>query len=281
MESSNISKMLKCDCNLYQMKQFIDNQLINYVAPYIYSNTLIPDRSNFQSWMCKLNPILGKKRDPMSFLDVDDDNFICINQELNEKKLCPEYCECLSHYDQPGYYIKCESMGLEYFPKYIPVPKDGAKLVVSLAHNNIASFPDCDGKGYEWLLNVTSLNIEDNPVNIKSSLDDVEFCNFDRLLRCLKRGENIQHLFLAQTGIAYIPQRIENMSLRSVSLPNHELQCDCNTIWLKTWFQQNERQEHNGNTSKRTEIESYQALYCVGTGNSFMHFFLSETAWGI
>ena len=71
------------------MKQFIDNQLINYVAPYIYSNTLIPDRSNFQSWMCKLNPILGKKRDPMSFLDVDDDNFICINQELKEKNFVP------------------------------------------------------------------------------------------------------------------------------------------------------------------------------------------------
>ena len=270
MESANTTKMLDCDCNLYQMKQFIKNLLYDYVRPYIYGNTFLPAESNFQSWMCKLNPILGKRSDqPLSFLDVEDENFICINESLKMKKLCPQHCECLSHYEQPGYYIKCESIGLEYFPKYIPVPDNGAKLVVSLAHNSIVSFPDCYDNGYEWLLNVTSLNMEDNPLSIKSKDDDNEYCKFDRLLRCLKHGGHLQQLFLAQTSIAYIPERIAKMGLRRVSLPNYQLQCDCNTKWLKGWLQENERRRHS--SGNRTVIEGYEAIYCVATGKNPSH----------
>lgn len=250
--------MLECDCNLYQLKQFIQN-LTNYVDPYIFRNTLLPDKSDFQSWKCKLNPMLGQGDNPMSFLDVSDENFICINKTVMD---CPKDCECFSHYDRPDYYIKCVSRGLKSFPRNIPIPPSGAKLVVSLAQNSISVLPECTSTGYQWLWNVTSLNLEDNPIMVKDNYSK-PYCSLDYLLRCLK---SVEGLYLAETGIEYLPQRIKDMRLKRVSLPNHELICDCSTKWLKKWFQQNDFNAHGGNKGNLTIIEGYQALYCEKTG---------------
>ena len=277
MESYNTSKMLHCDCTLYQLKQFIHHNFSKLVEPYIYRNTLLPDDSNFQSWRCFRHPILGKHNDTLrSFLDVEDEDFICEDDTLTAEGRCPDECKCFTDHNQTSLYISCESRHLQRFPKKIPVPKnENAKLVVSLAHNNISILPECTSRGgdYCWLYNVTTLDLKDNPISIKSHTGKA-FDALDILLRCLKK---IEKLTISETGIAYLPKYIKYLELKHLSLPIGVLMCDCNTKWLKAWLQKDCTGDDQDRHSEKTFIDNYHDLYCASTGIVIPHFWKEKT----
>ena len=96
--------------------------------------TLLSD-SNFQTWKCKVNPMLMTNHTENRFMLLNDSkSFICPDPNLP----CPEQCTCYRGANDSRMLVDCHNRSLTKFPKNIKLPEHKNELVVSLEYNSIA-----------------------------------------------------------------------------------------------------------------------------------------------
>ena len=157
-----------------------------------------------------------------SFLEIDSKNFLC--QEPTMK--CPSVCTCYRNIDLAGMLVDCRNRSLNYFPKNIELPSEMIELTVSLEHNHVVNLPLCGQFGYNWLKNVTHLNVQHNELTPEPG-------KMKQFLQCMSK---ISYLYLANNNIKHLPQYIQNVDLQAMSITGNKLSC-CNDYWMKTWLQ--------------------------------------------
>ena len=222
---------MECDCNLFDLHEFINtgeaNDLIKLAS---FSHVLPLSKTNFQTWTCRANKILNPEVTIMPFLLMPARFFLCLDVNIS----CPGDCKCYrGAYFKHNIIVDCISNNLTALPKNIPIPKSSdGELIVSLEHNRIVSFVNCDEPGYEWLQHVTSLNLQHNEITPRSPVD------INNFLRCLK---NITHLYLAYNNINSLPVSIQKHRYETFSISGNKLKCDCTTFWMKSWLQKNNK----------------------------------------
>lgn len=238
-------KMLQCDCNLFDLKTFIYQNLPIYqqglVLRSIYPHSLMLSASNFQMWKCQVHPVLMLDVTQGSFLLMKAESFICKDNSLK----CPDKCDCYMGANDSRRIIDCRNRSLSELPRSILLPPSMSQLIVSVEHNNIVHLPECDDPHYEWLKNVTTFNIQHNeltPSNIPL---------FDRFLHCMK---NVSSLFLAYNNIQYFPPYIQQMDFDALSISGNKLTC-CNSHWMKIWLQE-----------KNRTIQNSLIVHCIDKG---------------
>ena len=207
------------------MWTFINYDTGRYVIKgMVYSHSLLLSRTNFQSWKCKVNPILQPDVPAQPFLLMPLKYFLCLNKGI----VCPRQCKCYRRAISKDLVIDCINKKLDRLPADIPIPTSGHELIVSLEHNDIVDFEDCTDSQYRWLEHVTRLNLQSNnlsPKNVDST---------NNFLNCLKR---VTHLYLANNNLRYLPLSIQQHKYTELSIVHNPLICDCTTDWLKPWLQ--------------------------------------------
>ena len=220
---------MECDCNLFDLKQFIKYEANALIKQASYPHVLLLSENNFQTWTCRVNKILDPDIIFRPFLKMDAKYFICLDDSI----LCPVHCKCYRKARLNDIVVDCTHNNLTELPRNIPIPKSSdGELIVSLEHNRIVSFVNCDEPGYEWLQHVTSLNLQHNEITPRSPVD------INNFLRCLK---NITHLYLAYNNIKVLPVSIQEHRYETFSISRNKLICDCTTFWMKSWLQKNKK----------------------------------------
>ena len=235
--------MLHCDCNLYDLRQFVyKNQAlakVSLLSGSKYSHALLLSDSNFQTWKCQVHPTLMLNFTQGSFLHMDDKNFICQDPDL----ACPYKCTCYKSAVDSRMIVDCRNQNLTSFPEDIRKPTTMKELIVSLESNNIVRLPECDDPRFNWLREVTHFNLEGNEIT-PQNLPIV-----DRFLRCMGK---ISYLFLAYNNIQYLPPYIQQLDFNALTITGNKLTC-CNSHWLKTWLQHKNKTIKNALTAHCNE----------------------------
>ena len=242
LESDNQSVIWDCDCTLYQLQRFIKEEAADIIREAVYEGSFLFRYSNFQSWKCKVNSILKPQTQIRPFLEMPPEKFICEDKNLT----CPKNCSCYRGAHSLNIFVDCTGLKLIEIPPNLPMPEPGGQLVVNLAHNSIRQYKNCRDKGYMWLQNVTTLNLEHNEITPNNS-DDT-----DNFLHCLT---SVQYLYMAYNNIEYLPLSIQYIDYKNLSISGNKLECDCTTLWLKKWLQK-----------KNATIQLSQTMHCKGVG---------------
>ena len=243
MESDNSSLTWDCDCTLYYLQRFIMEEAEDIIRPAVYEGSFIFRNINFQSWKCRVNPILEPGMHIAPFLEMPAEKFICPNNDT----VCPQNCMCYRGAKSLDIFVDCSHLNLVVMPKHVPVPDEGGKLLVNLANNNIRRYASCGiNSGYDWLKKVTTLDLEHNEITPNNSYDTNNF------LQCLKK---VEYLYLAYNNIDYLPQSIQYIDYTNLSISGNKLKCDCTTSWMKQWLQK-----------KKSTIQRSQSIHCLQKG---------------
>ena len=245
MESDNPSTIWDCDCPLYYLQRFLHEDAHNIIRDIVYDGSFLVQHYNFQSWKCRVHPMLDPGAPIRPFLDTPPEKFICVDKNLP----CPKECICYEGAQNADIFVDCSHLSLKKMPKNLPIPKMGGQLVVNLAHNNIRRYENCRDKDYMWLQNVTTLNLEHNEITPNNS-DDT-----DNFLHCLT---SVQYLYMAYNNIEYLPLSIQYIDYRNLSIYGNKLECDCTTSWLKKWLQKS-----------NATVQRSQNMFCKGFGMLF------------
>ena len=225
--------MFDCDCSLYELREFLvanrAHAPISLLSGSKFTHSLLLSDSNFQTWKCKVNPMLMKNHTESRFMLLNDSkSFICPDPNLP----CPEQCTCYRGANDSRMLVDCHNRSLTKFPKNIKLPEHKNELVVSLEYNSIAELSDCESSSYRWLQNVTQLNLQHNGLTPK------KMHLFGRFLRCM---DKISHLFLAYNNIDRLPHVIQHKSFKALSIASNKLTCCISERWIKSWLQDNSK----------------------------------------
>ena len=229
LQVSDAHPTMECDCNLFDLQQFINTGEANLLITEAAISHVLPlSETDFRSWTCRSNRIVNPNVTIAPFLQMPASFFLCRNPDV----LCPDLCICYKDASFNDSVVDCTNNNLINFPEDIPISQSGGKLIVSLEHNRIVPFVNCDEPGYEWLQHVTSLNLQHNEITPRSPVD------INNFLRCLK---NITHLYLAYNNIKVLPASIQEHRYETFSISRNKLICDCTTFWMKSWLQKNKK----------------------------------------
>ena len=222
MHSASNGHPLHCDCDLYHLKQILE-EITNH------SSQDVIGLHRFLSWKCQVNTLLTFGTVIMPFMQLNNSQFICA-----EETSCPDRCICYVGPDgylyigqgKANILVDCSGTKQTEIPGFMPEPGI-TSIAANFLYNEITYFPDCDFKRYHWLKLTYYLNMRGNHL----TPDVSQFQNF--ISTCLV---NMKRLFIAYNNIQYLPPSIQDVPLTSFSINNNKLKCDCNNKWMKSWI---------------------------------------------
>ena len=240
MDSARNGHPLHCDCDLYHLKQILE-EITNRSSQDVIS------LHRFLSWKCEVNTLLTFGTVILPFMQLNNSQFIC-----TQNTPCPDRCTC---YVGPDGYIYIDTVIVDLLigcggtkqkemPAFTP-NKGVASIAATFYYNDIKDFPDCDAKGYHWIKLTSFLNMKGNDL----TPDIPQFRKF--VTTCLVK---MKRLFLAYNNIQFLPPSIQDVPITALSINNNKLECDCNNKWMKSWI----------NRSPYILIKEH--IYCTNSG---------------
>ncbi|CAH1794128.1 unnamed protein product [Owenia fusiformis] len=199
---------IMCDCNMYEIKQFLNELILFPSTPDIFKSWVE------QSITCMYPADVKGK--PITKLDGTQ--LIC---NITEK--CPEKCTCMRKPEMKRLEVNCSSQSLEELPNSLPLNQnDNSELINLDMSGNLLS----EIKNRSYLPNLGTFDVSGNRLN---TIEDEALDNLNA----------IQKWYLHDNQFSTLPSKMKDMPfpiLSNLTLHGNHLVCNCSTMWLKPWL---------------------------------------------
>ena len=194
---------ITCDCKMAAT--------VKLISPVLEKHPEIKPR--FSSWLCDWPHELKGK----SFLDINK-TYEWMTRENAQN--CPSACLCRKRCSDGHFVIDCESQSLEEIPSSMPQ----GRIELNLINNHIRDIPS-----HYYLENVTVLKLTNNKV---AQLH----------VSVLKGLKHVKTLLIDSNFLRSLPEEIQKLNFKRMTLSGNSFKCDCNTKWMKHWLLKNKKQ---------------------------------------
>lgn len=188
-----------CDCNIHTFAKLLR-----------MFRTMDPDNPTFSVTCFQPVSLRG-----VLLYEVEERDFNCSVRER-----CPVGCTCILSIALNMTTISCdEDYHVSELPEHLPLSEKIVLIISSRYLSRLSPRP--------YLANVTLLDLSN------SGLTHID-------AGVLPQLENISDVFLHDNSLKYLPIEITRLNftnLRKLTIHNNPFMCDCHTVWLKTWIE--------------------------------------------
>lgn len=192
-----------CDCNINNVSEFIQY--------YVANKTLSTTEYFFEDWTCRVpSELAGRK-----MLKVLPAETYCPFVVEG----CPAECECFKRSTIDHIIVDCRDRELREMHKELPF---NFTLELWYSGNNITK--------------LNNIPFAESVIYLDVSFNKIETISGELILKMKKLTE----IHLQRNVLAYLPQELTTLQhLQNATVWPNPLTCDCNTLWLKRFLDQN------------------------------------------